>query len=98
MDFISRLPVGGSKESSVSYPPIEVKSFVDFDLDIVGWYAKGHFEAKQFLKAVVKQVNFAHLSIDRVVQAWAIFDDNSFELIDRWEKGAVPITLIEEIE
>lgn len=75
--------------------PIFLKDFVDFDLDVVGLYAQGHYSPRDFLAAVKCREPHTKISVNQVRWTWAKFEGK--ELIEFKDPipGTEPITLID---
>ena len=73
---------------------IELKKFVDFDLDVVGWYAQGHHNAEKFLSIVAEKEPYIKFSSSRVRWSWVKLHDNGFEEVNNVALEAMPITFI----
>lgn len=78
----------------VSSPQIAVRSFVDVEMDVEGWYALGHHAPKTFLAAVLEHESPEQLEQNDVEYLWAIFTGNNFELFDQIVPGSSPVTIV----
>jgi hypothetical protein len=82
-------------------PKIELKNFINFDLDCLGWYATGHYSSQDFLMSLSqKGVNIKPRPetyyLAPVQRIWAKIDDViGIEQTEENSEGAVPITFIE---
>jgi hypothetical protein len=82
-------------------PKIELKNFINFDLDCLGWYAIGHYSSQDFLVSLSqKGVNIKPQSetyhLASVQRIWAKIDDAiGIEQTEETSEGAVPITFVE---
>jgi hypothetical protein len=82
-------------------PKIELKNFINFDLDCLGWYAIGHHNSQDFLVSLSqKGVNIKPHSetyhLTPVQRIWARIDDAiGIEQTEETSEGAVPITFVE---
>jgi hypothetical protein len=87
--------------STKSKSKIELKNFIDFDLDCLGWYAIGHHDSQDFLACLSKKgVNVKcksekyHLTL--VQRIWVKIDSIiGIEEVDATSEDAIPITFIE---
>ncbi|QYO63943.1 hypothetical protein [Leptolyngbya sp. 7M] len=79
------------KPSGVSRS-IQLKHFIDLDLDIAGWYAWGHHSAEDFLAAVVEQDSSHPFYLQDAKQGWAKFDDSRFEFVTQPLPGFQAVT------
>lgn len=87
------------KEQAAIDTEIELKFFIDFYFDTIGWFALGHHEPEKFLATVVKQNPKTHFSVGQVQLTWAKFPDNNvkdIEVTNEPVSGSQPITLLEE--
>ncbi|WNZ27016.1 hypothetical protein HJG54_29295 [Leptolyngbya sp. NK1-12] len=77
--------------------PIQLKHFIDLDLDIAGWYAWGHHSAEDFLAVVVEQ-DFSHpFYLQDVKQGWANVAGSHFEFVTQPLPGFQAITVLEHV-
>ncbi len=75
--------------------PILLKDFVDFDLDIVGLYAQGHYNQRDFLAAVKHREPHTRFSIEQIRWTWAKLEEQELTEFANPIPGTEPITLIE---
>lgn len=94
--LLGKVNLFGTRQKTPLNPDLDLNLFVDLDLDITGWYALGHPDRREFLDAVAKRDPDTHFSLDRVLLAWAIFDDNKFEVFDIPVNGSQAIALVED--
>ncbi|HAX89145.1 MAG TPA: hypothetical protein DCY91_23485 [Cyanobacteria bacterium UBA11370] len=87
--------VDSHEKTQATATPINLKPFVDFWLDTVGWYALGHHEPEQFIAAVVEKEPDCNYTPDQVQLAWAKFKGHDFEVTDVSILGSQAITLVE---
>lgn len=73
---------------------IELKRFINFDMDTVGWYALGHHHDKTFL-AIVDQKEPFHMPFYEIRRVWAKLEGNQLREIRHFMPNAKPITIIE---
>lgn len=73
---------------------IELKGFINFELDTVGWYALGHYDDKMFL-AIVDRKETLHIPSYEIRRVWAKLEGNQFQEIGDLTPNAEPITIIE---
>ncbi|MGH2414296.1 MAG: hypothetical protein ACRDEA_11540 [Microcystaceae cyanobacterium] len=92
---ISKLNIFPRVRQTQANTEIALKSFVDFYFDTVGWYAMGHHDPEEFLRAVVKREPNTPFSLAQVQLTWAKFEGNDFEITDVPMSGTQAITLIE---
>lgn len=76
-------------------PTIDVRGFMDLDLDIVGAYAVGHHAFETFLAAVRQFEPLLVPQPDKLRHSWAEINGTEFKEVHPWQDGALPITLIE---
>ncbi|HEY9734855.1 MAG TPA: hypothetical protein V6D06_01190 [Trichocoleus sp.] len=76
-------------------PSINVRGFMDLDLDIVGAYAIGHHAFETFLAAVRQFEPLLVAQPDKLRHSWAEINGTEFKEVYSWQVGAQPITLIE---
>jgi hypothetical protein len=101
--LLERLPAQLATKSLLtkSEPEIELKNFINFDLDCVGWYAIGHHYSQDFLASLSKKgVNIKpHSEIYHLMpvqRIWAKIDSViGIEQTDATSEGAIPITFVE---
>lgn len=80
--------------ASESSNEITVHPFIDFYLDVKGWYAMGHHHPKEFITAVRRHESHYSLTTNRVEQTWAKITEESIEYLDQPAAGTQPITSI----
>jgi hypothetical protein len=73
---------------------IILHEFVDQDQDIQGWYSFGHHDAEEFLQSIVRLEPHAIFSTDEVRLSWAIFQEETFEVVGLPIEGAQSLTLV----
>jgi hypothetical protein len=102
--LLERLPIHAITKSlpTKSNPEIELKKFINFDLDCVGWYAIGHYNSKDFLLSLSKKgVDIkSHSKINYLMpvqRIWVKIDSSRIELADSKSEGVVPITFVEPL-
>lgn len=83
-----------------AWPPvrpsvIDVRGFMDLDLDVVGAYAVGHHPFETFLAAVRQFEPLLVAQTDKLRHSWAEINGTEFKEVYPWQDGAQPITLIE---
>ena len=76
--------------------PIAIASFIDFSLDIVGWYAVGHHQPQPFLSAIAQQDSQALFVAEQVEWTWAKLLGKYFVVTGEPGDGSQPITLVED--
>jgi hypothetical protein len=87
------------KEKVAIATDIDLKFFVDFYLDTVGWFAIGHHEPEKFLAAILEKDPNARFAIGQVQLTWAKFPDderNDIEVTKEPVVGSQAITLVED--
>lgn len=87
--------VDATPHETANVKPIQLKRFVNLELDISGWYAMGHHDPEDFLAAVVEQDAVYPFYVRRVKQGWAKFDGNQFEFLTYPASGFQSITVLE---
>lgn len=83
------------KRTTSATSQIPLKDFVDFDLDIVGLYAQGHYNQHEFLAAVKTRDPHTKLSASQIRWTWAKLEDKELTEFAHPIPGTEPITLIE---
>jgi len=99
--MLGKLNLFGSREKTAiaTDTDIDLKFFVDFYLDTVGWFAIGHHEPEKFLAAIVQKDANACFSVGQVQLTWAKFPDgdiNDIEVTNEPVIGSQAITLVED--
>jgi hypothetical protein len=81
-------------KADVANSSIQLKEFVDLDLDALGWYALGHHDAEAFFAKVAKRDVATPFQVQNVEQGWAKFTGNHFEFAIQPSPGYQPITIL----
>lgn len=79
---------------STAAAEIVPKIFVEMELDVVGWYAIGHYPPQDFITAITQREPHHNLTEQQVEQVWARIDNQRGEYFDTPVNGAQPITLL----
>jgi hypothetical protein len=79
-------------------PQILIKEFVDLDLDVIGWYTLGHYDAETFITKVRDSVPGYRLYRVDVEHVWATFSNQGMELFDEPIDDAQSVTLVRYFE
>lgn len=82
------------KVRSIEVRGIEVKRFINFDLDTFGWYALGHFDNKTFL-AIIDQKEALRTPSYKIRRVWAQWEDNELQETTFFAPNAEPVTILE---
>jgi hypothetical protein len=73
---------------------IELKRFINFDLDTFGWYALGHHSDKTFL-AIVNQKEPVRTPSYEIRRVWTEWEGDRLQEASFFAPNAKPITIIE---
>lgn len=97
--YNDKLNTLSNRESNktVESAAIEIKQFLDLELDICGWYALGHHSPDDFLAVILERDSVDLFHVRNVKQGWAKFDGNRFEFVTPPLQGFQPITVLESV-
>jgi hypothetical protein len=73
---------------------IELRRYINFYLDTIGWYAPGHHQDKAFL-AIVEQQEPFHTPSYEIRRVWAKQTGEELRELKYFRPHAKPITIIE---
>lgn len=83
-----------SLKARYSEQNIELKRFINFDLDTFGWYALGHYDNEKFI-AIVDQREALRTPSYKIRRVWARLEDNELQETTFFSPKAEPATILE---
>jgi hypothetical protein len=83
------------RENNEARRKIDLIIFLDIEQDTEGWFALGHHDPEEFIKAISERVYFTSVSADQVQLTWAKYDGHNFTVFDKSGSGIQAITFVE---